>query len=324
MATFKGDGYQFPDEGNTQAAEVEDKLEIEIEDDTPAEDKGRKPMPNPPEDPTEDELGSYDEKVQARIKKFTRGYHDERRAKEEAVRERQAIENYAAQIIEENKRLQRQLATGNNAYIEQSKFSAEMELSAAKKRYKEAYDAGDADIMAEAQSEIARATLRAERAQQLRAMEVNENIYVPPPTPAVTPQLNPRVKKWVEDNSDWWGIDQEMTAAALGLDKKLQTEYGTDYIGTEEYYKTIDKTMRKRFPEHFNAQSQEDDASQTSESDEEETPRRARSTSVVAPANRSTPPNRIKLKTSEVAIAKRLGVSIEDYAKQVAILKRGK
>jgi hypothetical protein len=117
-----------------------------------------------------------------------------------------------------------------------------------------------------------------------------------------------------------------MTAAASGLDRKLQREYGADFIGSEKYFETIDKTMRKRFPEHFeNAQSDEDDLP-PKRSEPEETFVQIRATkpaSVVAPATRSTPPTRIRLKQSEVAIARRLGVTPEQYAKQVALLKRG-
>jgi len=327
MAEFK-DEFEFPDEKEAKKAAAEDaKFEVEIEDDTPPEDRGRKAAP-PPEDPTEDELSSYDEKVQARIKKFTRGYHDERRAKEEALRERQAAESYAKQVFEENKRLQQQLATGSQAYIEQSKSTADIELTSAKKRYKEAYEAGDVDALAEAQAEIARATMKVERAQGLKPIEVEEKEDFRPAAPSDEPKISPRTKKWVDNNADWWGVDDEMTMTAMGLDRKLAKQYGPEYVGTEEYFKTIDKTMRKRFPEHFESeQSYEDDETpprKTSEPAEEETPRRAtKPANVVAPASRSTPPNRIKLKASEAAIARRLGVPIEQYAKQVALLKRG-
>lgn len=159
MATkFEDDDFEVSDEKETKqtkAAVVEDdKLDIEIEDDTPVDDRGRKPMKVPPEDVTDSELSSYDEKVQARIKKLGKGYHDERRAKEEALRERQAAETYARQMIEENKKLQQQLASGSQAFIEQSKSSADIELGAAKKKYKEAYDAGDPDALADAQADI--------------------------------------------------------------------------------------------------------------------------------------------------------------------------
>ena len=328
LPEFKGDDFEFPDEKETkkQAAAEDAKFEVEIEDDTPIEDRGRKAAP-PPDDPTDDELGSYDEKVQARIKKFTRGYHDERRAKEEALRERQAAESYAKQVFEENKRLQQQLATGSQAYIEQSKSTADIELSAAKKKYKEAYEAGDADALADTQAEIARAALKVDKAQGLKPIEVEEKEDFKFTSQNDEPQMSPRTKKWVNANSDWWGIDEEMTMTALGLDKKLAKEYGANYVGTEEYFQTVDKTMRKRFPEHFGDQSHEDDDTppqKTSEPADEETPRRAtKHTTVVAPASRSTPPNRIKLKASEAAIARRLGVPLEQYAKQVALLKRG-
>jgi len=320
------DDFEFPDEKEAKKAAAEDaKFEVEIEDDTPAEDRGRKAAP-PPEDPTEDELSSYDEKVQARIKKFTRGYHDERRAKEEALRERQAAEAYAKQILEDNKRLQKQLATGSQVLIETSKSAADTELNSAKRAYKEAIENGDIDAQAEAQAQIARAALKVERVQGMRPIQEQE--WAPPPSELQQPTTPRRTQRWLENNSDWFGKDDEMTMTAMGLDKKLQREYGSDYIGSEEYFRTIDKTMRKRFPEHFESeQSYEDDETppkKTSEPAEEETPRRAtKSATVVAPASRSTPPNRIKLKASEAAIARRLGVPIEQYAKQVALLKRG-
>jgi hypothetical protein len=330
MATKFDETYEFPDELEAKkAAAEEDKLEIEIEDDTPAEDRGRKPMKEPVEDVSDDELATYDEKVQKRIKKFTRGYHDERRAKEQALREREATEAYARQIIEENKRLQQQLSNGSKVLIEQSQSGAQLQLEAAKKKYKEAYELADVDALAEAQAEIAQATLRMDKASGMKPLEVEEREYQP--AEPERPKVSPRTQRWVENNSDWWGQDEEMTMAAMGIDKKLQREYGPDYVGTEEYFKTIDKTMRKRFPEHFESdQSYEDDdpppKKRTSEpvDEDDETPRRAtRITSPVAPATRSTPPNRIRLKASEAAQARRLGVPIEEYARQAALLRKG-
>ena len=333
MATkFEDDDFDFSDEKETKPAKAaaveDDKLNIEIEDDTPVEDRGRKPMKVPPEDVTDNELSSYDEKVQARIKKLGKGYHDERRAKEEALRERQAAEAYARQMLEENKKLQQQLVFGSKAYIETSQEAATAALAAAKKQYKEAYDSGDSDALADAQADITRATLKAERVQSMKPIEVEEKEY--DSTPAV-PQMPPRTAKWVQKNNSWWGKDEEMTMAATGLDKKLAREYGPEYVGTEEYFQTIDKTMRKRFPEHFeDAQSDEEEydpppRKRSEPAYEDETPRRAtKPSSVVAPATRSTPPNRIRLKASEAAIARRLGVTLDQYAKQVALLERNK
>ena len=319
LPKFDGDEYEFPDE-KAEKASAKEELQIEIEDDTPEQDRGRKAAP-PPEDPTDDELNSYDEKVQARIKKFTRGYHDERRAKETALREREAAEEFARQIYEENKRLKGQLKTGSEVFIEQNKSTAQVELDAAKKRFKDAFEAGDSDEVTSAQEAIAKATLRIDRAESMRPIEEPDN-FTPPVQARQT--ATPKTQKWVESNKDWFGSDEEMTMAAMGLDKKLQKEYGADYIGTDDYFQRIDSTMRKRFPEYFGSHEDDDSSYKTSEPDEDDTPpRRAmKPASPVAPAARSTPPNRIRLKASEAAIARRLGVPIEEYAKQVAQLKR--
>ena len=310
--------YKFPDEKEIEIKDSDEKFEVEIEDDTPEEDRGRKPMATPVEEVTDEELDSYDEKVQKRIKRFTKGYHDERRAKEEALREREAAENFAKQVYEENKRLQQQLSNGSKIMVEQSKSNAQVELDAAKAKYKKAFEAADPDELAQAQEEIAKATVRLDRAFTMRPIEVQERQIQ-----QQQPKISPRTLKWVESNSEWWQKDEEMTSLAIGLDKKLAREYGPNYVGTEEYFQTIDKTMRKRFPDYF--QSEEDVEvplkRRTSYPDEDESPRRAKQTTVVAPATRSTSPNRIRLKASEAATARRLGVPLELYAKQVALLR---
>ena len=331
QAEFKGDDFEFPDEkeakGKPEAVE-DDGFDIEIEDDTPKKDRGRKPDDTPPEDPTEDELASYDEKVQSRLKKFTRGYHDERRAKEEALREREAAEKLAKQLWEQNRKLQEQVSLGSKAYIEQSKSSAEMEYENAKKRYKEAYESGDSDAVVEAQAEVAKATLNLDKVQNMRPLQVEENDVQIPQRSTNQPNVSQRDQRWMQKNT-WFGTDPEMTASALGLHQKLAKEHGADFVGSDEYYKRVDATMRRRFPEYYedDTQSDEDDTPSKKVSEpayEEEPPRRAtKPANVVAPASRSTPPNRIRLKASEAAIARRLGVPLEEYAKQVAQLKRG-
>ena len=326
---FKGDEFEFPDEKEAKDEGKSDELEIEIEDDTPEPDRGRKPMKEPVEEPTDDELASYDEKVQQRIKKFTRGYHDERRAKEEALREREAAETLAKQLWEQNRKLQEQVELGSKAYIEQSKSAAQIEFEAAKKRYKEAVESGDYDAQTDAQVEIAKATMNLDKVQNMRPLQAEEKDVQTQPqrsTPAPAP-VTGRDQRWMQKNT-WFGTDPEMTASALGLHQKLAREQGAEFVGSDEYYKKVDATMRRRFPEYFeDAQSDEDDvpSKKTSEpAEEEEPPRRAtKPSTVVAPASRSTPPNRVKLKASEAAIARRLGVPIELYAKQVAQLKRG-
>jgi len=332
QAEFKGDDFEFPDEKEAKGKPVEtdiedDSFDIEIEDDTPKKDRGRKPDDTPPEDPTEDELATYDEKVQSRLKKFTRGYHDERRAKEEALREREAAEKLAKQLWEQNRKLQEQVSLGSKAYIEQSKSSAEMEFENAKKRYKEAYESGDADAVVEAQAEVAKATLNLDKVQNMRPLQVAENDVQIQQRSTNQPTTSARDERWMQKNT-WFGTDPEMTASALGLHQKLAREQGAGFVGTDEYYKRVDATMRRRFPEYFeDTQSDEEDTTSKKVSEpayEDEPPRRAtKPATVVAPASRSTPPNRVKLKASEAAIARRLGVPIELYAKQVAQLRRG-
>jgi hypothetical protein len=324
---FKGEEFEFPDEKETKKEAKSDEIEVEIEDDTPEPDRGRKPMKEPVDEPTDDELASYDEKVQLRIKKFTRGYHDERRAKEEALREREAAESLAKQLWDQNRKLQEQVELGSRAYIEQSKSSAQVEFESAKKRFKDAIEAGDYDAQTEAQVEIAKATMNLDKVQNMRPLQAEEKSVQTQPQRSTAAPVTDRDNRWMSKNT-WFGTDPEMTASALGLHQKLAKEQGAEFIGSDDYYKKVDATMRRRFPEYFDdAQSDEDDVSSKKTSEpayEEEPPRRAtKPSTVVAPASRSTPPNRVKLKASEAAIARRLGVPIELYAKQVAQLKRG-
>lgn len=328
LPEFKGEEFEFPHEAEEKATKGKPEkpdFEIEIEDDTPEEDRGRKPAAVPVDEVTDEELASYDEKVQKRIKKFTRGYHDERRAKEEALREREAAENFARQVYEENKKLQAQLANGSKIMVEQSKTVAAKELEQAKEQYKKAFEAGDPDAIVQAQEAIAKAAVRVEKTSSMKPIKPKEPEYVPPAPAQEAPKINPRTKAWLDSNQDWFGKDEEMTSMAMGLDKKLQREYGAAYIGTDEYFRTIDATMRRRFPEHFDDGSEEVETSKkTTKPDAEEAPRRAtRPANVVAPATRSTPPGRVRLKQSEVATARRLGVPIEEYARQVALLRNG-
>ena len=322
------DDFKFPhevEEAKGKPVDTEEEgFEVEIEDDTPEPDRGRKPMKEPVEEPSEDELASYDEKVQQRIKKFTRGYHDERRAKEEALREREAAESLAKQLWDQNRKLQEQVELGSRAYIEQSKSSAEMEFDNAKKRFKEAVESGDYDAQTDAQVEIAKATMNLDKVQNMRPLQAEEKSVQTQPQRSTTAPTTDRDNRWMSKNT-WFGTDPEMTASALGLHQKLAKEQGAGFIGSDEYYQKVDATMRRRFPEYFGSDEDDTPSKKVSEpATEDETPRRAtKPATVVAPASRSTPPNRIRLKASEAAIARRLGVPLEEYAKQVAQLKRG-
>ena len=216
---------------------------------------------------------------------------------------------------------------GSKAYIEQSKSAAQIEFESAKKRYKDAIEAGDYDAQTDAQVEIAKATMNLDKVQNMRPLQAEEKSVQTQPQRSTAAPTTDRDNRWMSKNT-WFGTDPEMTASALGLHQKLAKEQGAEFIGSDDYYKKVDATMRRRFPEYFDdAQSDEDDVPSKKTSEpayEEEPPRRAtKPSTVVAPASRSTPPNRVKLKASEAAIARRLGVPIELYAKQVAQLKRG-
>ena len=288
-------------------------LEIEVEDDTPAADRGRKPS-EPPKDVTDEELENYSEKVKSRIKHFSKGYHDERRAKEAALREREALEEYAKKLVEENQKLKGSVDQSQNSLIQAAKKQVEGELAMAKTQYRQAYESGEPDAILEAQTMLNAAQIRMERVNSLKPKETNSlqtqetpvQTQVNAPQPQV--QRDEKADSWRDDNP-WFGSDDEMTAFALGLHNKL-TKEGVN-PQSDEYYEKINSRMRQVFPDQF------DDGIE----DEPEVPKK-KSSNVVAPATRSTGPTKIRLTQSQIAIAKKLGVPLETYAKQAAELMR--
>ena len=306
--------YEFPDEAkkDTQKEPV-GEIDIEVVDDTPPEDRGRKPMEESVEEVTDDELEAYDAKVQKRIKKLGRGYHDERRAKEEAIRMREEAIKIAQLAVEENRRLQSQLHEGSKIFIDQGKTNAETDLVMAKKAYKEAYEAGDSDALVEAQQKISEATLKLDRAFNLRPIEIQEPNYQVPRTQA-QPQQDEKLTTWVDENP-WYGgekpEEEEMTSIALTVHNRLAREFGEKYVGTDEYYNKISATIQKRFPDYFGSETK-------SEEKPREKSRAKPAANVVAPATRSVAPQKVQLTTTQVQIAKRLGVPLELYARKVA------
>lgn len=298
--------------------EKEKEFEIEVVDDTPPKDRGRKPS-DPPAEVTDDELSEYSEKVKKRIQHFTKGYHDERRAKEQALREREELERLARTLVAENQQLKQTTDRSHNALIEQANQQVKLELEAAKARYKEAYEAGDADQLLAAQEALTTAKIRADKVAGLKPKPLQQKetpVQQQPQAPRAAPpppQVDQKAEAWRQENS-WFGADDEMTAYALGYHSKLVKEEGID-PRSDEYYEKINSRMRKMFPEAFS------DAA----GDEQDTPKaKAKAPNVVAPATRSTAPKKVTLTQTQVAIAKRLGVPLELYAKQVAELRNTK
>jgi hypothetical protein len=314
--------FTFPDEEVVEVkaapAQKEAEVDIEIVDDTPAEDRGRKPMEAAADEVDEDdELLSYDKKVQKRIKKLTKGYHDIRREKDEAVKQREEAIRAAQAIAEDNRRLQSTLHEGSKSFIEQGKAGAEAELSIAKRAYKEAYEAGDSDALVDAQQAISEATVRLDRARTMQPIAPKEQeVFIPQYAPEA-PVQDPKLTSWLDSN-DWYGgestEEDEMTGLAITIHNRLAKEFGEKYVGSDEYYGKISATIRKRFPDYFDADEPEELVVETKPVKTRAKP----AGNVVAPATRSVAPKKIQLTPTQVQIAKRLGVPLELYAKQVA------
>ena len=279
------------------------EYEIEVVDDTPKADRNRKPS-DPPEDVTEDELEDYSEKVRKRIQHFSKGYHDERRAKEAAFREREELERLSQQLVEENKKLKSNVNKNQTALLEQAKRSAVSELESAKKQYKEAYEAGDSDGVLSAQENLTNAKIKADRLNnfKLPALQEDEtNVKMVPETTPPPVEVDKRAQAW-QDANGWFNKDVEMTSYALGLHNKLVNEGVSPQ--SDDYYERIDSRMRQLFPENF-------------EGEEVEKPKKQ--SNVVAPATRSTSPKKVRLTQTQLTLSKRLGLTPEQYAKQVAL-----
>lgn len=310
MAEFEKNEFKFPDETLAKGDDV--NIEIEIEDDTPEEDRNKEPMPKEIVDELDnDELEEYSDKVKIRLKQMKKVWHDERRAKEAAYREQQEAIDYARRVTEENQRLKKQYAAGEVEYVATATNAAELRLDAAKKAYREAYDEGDGDKLVEAQQVMQEATYELREVKKFKApaLQQQENAVQQQQVPqqqAIPPDR--RAMAWQERNS-WFGQDEEMTASALGLHEKLKRNGVV--VGSDDYYATLDKTMRKRFSENFESSETETKAEQP----------RTKSSTVVAPATRSTSPNKVKLRASQIQIAKKLGLTPEQYAREAIKLE---
>ena len=312
MAEIEKTEFEFPDEVEVNARKggkvVEpesDAPEIEVVDDTPAEDRGRKPMSEPPRDVTDDELSKYDESVQKRIKHFTKGYHDERRAKESAEREREEALRFARSLAEENNKLKGSVNQNQTALIEQAKKVVANELETAKRQYKEAYEAGDSDALVNAQEALTSAKMKADKVNNFRPtpLQVEKTEVQPAYQPQPAAPVDDKLLAW-QDQNQWFGSNKRMTAYALGLHEDLVGE-GIP-AGSEEYYRRINTDMRERFADQFGADEPADAKPQRTKSNN------------VAPATRSTAPRKIVLTQTQVNLAKRLGVPLELYARKVA------
>ena len=294
--------YKFPDEVDDVKVEVVldgEDVDIEIEDDTPEKDRHREPLPdNLKEELYQDELTDYSAKVKNKIKQMRKLAEDERRDKEQAIREQTEAISYAQKLNEENKRLKISLNDSENSVLKSVSRNVDMEMDKAKQAYKEAHESGDTDKMLEAQESLTEISIRSDKVKNFKVAPLQaDDSPVQIQQPAIQP--DPTAKSWQQDNT-WFGADDEMTSLALGLHEKLKKEGVV--ISSKEYYRRIDDTMRKRFPENFETDIEEKSKSST------------RPSNVVASASRSTSSKKIRLTQSQMSIAKKLNITPEQYA----------
>jgi len=307
MAQVEKTEFEFPDEVENKQQATPPEPELEIVDDTPEADRGRKPMIDPPKDPTDEELSKYDESVKKRIQHFTKGYHEERRAKEAAQREKEEALRLAQVVVEENKKLRGTLSEGQTALLEQAKRVVASELEQAKRSYKEAAESFDSEAMLAAQEAMTVAKIKADKIENYRPTPLhqpeNEVQIAQSQQPAA--QVDNNLAKWRDENQ-WFGANKRMTAYALGVHEDLVSE-GVP-AGSKQYYDRLNADLRERFPEQFSDNGNGSDADANTQ----------RRSNVVAPVTRSTAPRKVVLTQSQVNIAKRLGVPLELYARKVA------
>ena len=313
MADIEKVEFSFPDEvedknpraGGRVVEPESDKPEIEVVDDTPPEDRNRKPMVEPPKEFNDDELTKYDESVQKRIKHFTKGYHEERRAKEAAEREKNEAFKFAQSLLAENEKLKGSVNQNQNALLEQAKKVVSNEVEQAKQKYKEAYESGDSEKLVEAQEALTTAKIKADKVNNFKPapLQARQTPVQNEPQQARPAPVDEKLLAW-QDNNQWFGTNKRMTAYALGVHEDLVSE-GIP-AGSAEYYRRIDADIRSRFSDQFGADESVDAKPQRTKSNN------------VAPATRSTAPKKIVLTQTQVNIAKRLGVPLELYARKVA------
>ncbi len=291
-------------------AEDAPDIEVSVIDDTPEEDRNRPPRGEVSENVDED-IPGLSERVKSRMDTLRYEFHNERRDKETALRENNEAVRYAQNVQSENKALKDQLSNSRRLLYDQVSAKNDVELDAAKSRFKEAYETGDADAIADAQSEVSR--LHAERSHYNVAVpdgyeepQAGEELpvqqqqqHVPPP--------DPKAVAWLQKNT-WFqrpGFEQ-LTGFAIGVHEQLVRK-GYNPLVHNEYYEIVDKELRDKFPESFEKEASSGSGPPTS-----------RKTPVVAPAGRGgRKPSKVELSSSQVRLASKLGITPEQYAAQV-------
>ena len=298
-----GDGQKPAD----KAAATETEVEVEVIDDTPEQDRGRPALQEAVEDPTDDEMSTYSSKVRERLNKLTHARHDERRKAEALERENAELGRIVAATRAERDRLQEQFGKGVDVIATQAKTLADTEIATAKAKLKAAHEAFDTDAIIEAQTELNDAQIKKNQAENIRYTPVQSQksaVESRTTDQAAAPALDAKTSKWMSSNR-WFGEggDSALTGYALGLHQKLVAENGEEYTRTDEYFTRIDKAMRATFPDRFSAGK--------------------KPTSIVASAGRTAAgPRKVQLTSTQVALAKKLGMTPQQYAAEVVKLEK--
>ena len=305
------DEFKFPDEiesKDTAPEQESAEIEVEIVDDTPERDRGRKPLDKEVAEPTDDEIASYSDGVKKRIKELTHARHDERRIKEAVLREKQELERVAQALINENRQLKQHVSTGEQQYAQTVQSATELELESARKKLKEAHEAFDTDAIVAAQEALADAKMRVTAAKNFRPTPLQDtpDIVQTQQSQPQQPSLDDKTLRWQAKNQ-WFGAQgyEELTSFSLGLHQKLVNS-GVD-PRSDEYFEQIDARMKKTFPDFFGGENKAGGSKKPS--------------TVVAPAARSTGAKTVKLTTTQIALAKKFGLTPQQYALQVAKLE---
>lgn len=314
MSKINFEAFEFPDAKDeiddkpAAGAAAEDQYEIDIVDDTPAEDRGRPALAEQVDDPTDEELATYSRNVQDRIKKLTHKTHDERRRADALQRERDELERVARATMAERDQLKQQFGKGAELIASQAKSMAETEVAAAEAELKAAHEAFDTDAVVAAQKKLYSAMMKKDRAENFSlppSQQEKTEVQSRPSDQETRPALDEKTSSWMSKNK-WFGEggDEAMTGYALGLHQQLVKKHGDSFTRTDEYFSHIDKAVRQTFPDRFKG-------TQT------------RPTSIVASAGRvPAGPKKVQLTSTQVALAKKLGMTTQQYAAELVKLEQ--
>ena len=322
--------FKFPDEQENSVQkdqddaavknQVQDDVEVEVIDDTPPKDRGRKPLDKEVPDPSDDEIENYSANVQARIKELTHARHDERRRKEELEREKQEMERLLQYMADENKKLKQSVNQGQEIVLSSATEAAEAQLSAARRQLKEAQESFDTDAIIAAQEALTDAKMRLDRVKNFKPAPLQEDDEPVQrqqfqQTQQVQSAVDEKTLRWQAKNQ-WFGQPgfEEHTSFALGLHQKL-VNAGVN-PRSDQYFEQIDARLKKTFPELFG-----EDRDEKPEEETPPTPSKKQPAAVVAPASRSTGQKKIQLTTRQMELARKYGLTPQQYAAEVAKLE---